>query len=485
MVVNSSYINFSDLADNYNLRLYNIFKNPETFQGVVRLLDCIEPVECGCRPKGGIVYFEDDYYAISLGGEQIGKNGRVDLSNMPTVPIEYYYSTSKGKVKQNDILICKDGALTGKSCIVDISFPVNEVMVNEHVFIIRSNGTFPQILLHYLIRSDFVQGQIKDLAYRKKGQPGLNIDHLSKIKIPVISKELQAAILEKIATSEKEIAELRSTIIKPNGIIDNVFRDVFGLISADILAVGSTTEYITKLSDIAVGNINIRNSFRWNKMRHIQNFLYKDISCIKQLGHYIIETKNGWSPASVEDGSGIPVLGQEHFSFEGVLNVSPTKYTKEIKNNIEDFFIQKGDFFVSRGNTVDLVALASVVVGDIFENTIYPDLYIRIKFDEDVIDKQYLALLFNSFFGRLYFKYASKGKNQSMVKISSNELHDFLLPIPKKDIQKQVVSSIQVEIKQQNNIIELIKTKQGDLSKRIEELIFSPLACESENNLGA
>ncbi|KJV61312.1 hypothetical protein APHACPA_0316 [Rickettsia amblyommatis str. Ac/Pa] len=41
-------------------------------------------------------------------------------------------------MKNNDILMCKDGALTGKVCFVDDKIlPQIEVMVNEHVYIFR------------------------------------------------------------------------------------------------------------------------------------------------------------------------------------------------------------------------------------------------------------------------------------------------------------------------------------------------------------
>ena len=113
-------------------------------------------------------------------------------------------------------------------------------------------------------------------------------------------------------------------------------------------------------------------------MQLIQDHLYKNIDCIQLLGNFITETKNGWSPLSVDGGDGIPVLGQEHFCSDGVLKISPSKFTEETRNNIESYFIQTGDFFVSRGNTVDLVALASVVEEDINQDIIFPDLYITI-----------------------------------------------------------------------------------------------------------
>lgn len=71
-------------------------------------------------------------------------------------------------------------------------------------------------------------------------------------------------------------------------------------------------------------------------------------------------------------------------------------------------------------------------------STIYPDLMIRIKFSKDV-DVHYMAYIFNSFIGRLYFKYSTKGKNQTMVKISPYELSEFLVPLPDIEKQKEIV----------------------------------------------
>ena len=136
------------------------------------------------------------------------------------------------------------------------------------------------------------------------------------------------------------------------------------------------------------------------------------------------------------------------------------KYTDETRANIESFYVKKGDFFVSRGNTTDLVAMASIIFEDLEKNYIFPDLMIRLEFDKNRINSEYLAFVFNSIIGRLYFKYVSKGKNQTMVKISSDELHNFLLPIPSYEEQCELVMSIRKEINHQKEIdlkIELLR----------------------------
>ncbi|RPK18627.1 hypothetical protein [Paenibacillus xylanexedens] len=466
-------VNLFSLAKSDSLRLCYTKELPVTKHPLVKLMDCLESFESGSRPEGGIVYLEDKDCALSLGGEQIGIDGDVDLSRMPMVPLHFYENTDKGKVLTGDILLCKDGALTGKSCFVTDVFPVKEVMVNEHVYIFRGNGRLNQKILFHLIRSQFVQLQIKDLAYRKKGQPGLNTDHLTKIVLPDLNPNLQDELLKLIESLEYSIDQLKSTECSKYEVINKVFSTKFNLNTEEQLSIESGKKLNVNISNIGINNDNLRISFRWNKMQNIQRNLYKNIDCIDLLGNYIINTNNGWSPESIEGGEGIPVLGQEHFSFEGRLNIDPTKSTIETKKNIESFFIRQGDFFVSRGNTVDLVALASIVESEVMEDIIYPDLYIKVELNEKLINKKYLALVFNSFIGRLYFKYVSKGKNQTMVKISSSELSNFLLPIPQYDIQTEIVDSIEKQINALREIEKKIEDKKKELSQLIENVILN------------
>ncbi|WP_392505773.1 hypothetical protein ACE5D9_05205 [Rickettsia sp. 2024-CO-Wats] len=67
-------------------------------------------------------------------------------------------------MKNNDILMCKDRALTGKVCFVDDKIlPQIEVMVNEHVYIFRGKPIH-QSYLFYCLNSDIIQNQIKELS---------------------------------------------------------------------------------------------------------------------------------------------------------------------------------------------------------------------------------------------------------------------------------------------------------------------------------
>ena len=153
----------------------------------------------------------------------------------------------------------------------------------------------------------------------------------------------------------------------------------------------------------------------------------------------------------------------------GKLSFENPKFSSETKSTLSDYFIRNGDFFVSRGNTVDLVSMASVATVDNDDPpTIFPDLMIRVKFSED-IDVRYMAYVFNSFIGRMYFKYSTKGKNQTMVKVSPLELHEFVVPLPGFEEQQRIIEHIDNKVNSQLDLFREIESYR----KRIDRIILS------------
>ena len=427
------------------------------------------PLKNILTPSYTIFEYEDDleYNGIPTGREYLNDSG--DIISVQIVNKDDHPSRLKYKADNNCILI---SSLKGARIpALNFNFDISSYVFSNGFYIFKVNTEWSKKFVLYLLRTEKIKSLLDQNIFRGIGISAYREEDLLKILIPEISLDIQNSVTEKIAPLETKITNLKNTKLKSKDIINQVFSDQFNIQLSDVTSIDIAAKLKVKLSSISTGNNNLRDSFRWNKMQYIQKHLYKDIDCIHLLGSFIVETKNGWSPLSVDGGEGIPVLGQEHFSFDGVLRISPTKFTEVAKNNIEDYFILQGDFFVSRGNTVDLVALASVVEEEISEDIIFPDLYIKIQLDEARIDKKYLAFLFNSFFGRLYFKYASKGKNQSMVKISSSELYDFYLPIPVIEVQRAIVETIEAQINAQSHIDREIEKNMAKINFIIEAAI--------------
>ncbi len=409
----------------------------------------------------------EKYYGIPTGREYIDKFGYI--TSYQEVTKEKHPGRLKYSVDNDCILLSSlKGAITPSlNFEIDLS---NYVFSNGFYIFKAINGTNKTFLLH-LLRTKRIKYLLDNVIYRGIGISSYREDDLLKIKIPKIPIEKQNEIASKITPIEQGIKKLKESKKVTLEIINDVFSKEFKIDLNLIDEIDRKKTFLVSLNNVSDRNSNLRNSLRWNKIQEIQKALYSKINCIDKLGNHIIETRNGWSPSSQEGGAGTPVLGLEHLNHTGILHISPSKTTEETRNLIENFYIKIGDFFVSRGNTVDLVALASIVQEEINSNILYPDLYIRIIFNEDNIDKEYITLLFNSFFGRYYFKYVSKGKNQTMVKISSVELNNFFLPIPNKKKQVALVKKIKIKIDAQKVIEKKIEEKQNEISKLIEKTI--------------
>ena len=150
------------------------------------------------------------------------------------------------------------------------------------------------------------------------------------------------------------------------------------------------------------------------------------------LGKAVVETRNGWSP--VCDGGGTAVLTLSCLR-NGRIDLNETKYTSATRGDVEKFHVREGDFYYSRGNTPELVALAGIA-RDVNRVVVFPDLLTRVSFDEKLILPEFAAYLFNSRHGRRYFGKVPMGASPSMVKVSQDYMAGFRVPFL-GDIERQ------------------------------------------------
>jgi type I restriction enzyme S subunit len=86
---------------------------------------------------------------LSIGGEHINFNGKIEIRNSRYVSQEFYNNFKNGKINKNDILMVKDGATIGKTALVDFD-PQNKMLLNEHVYkIVADKYYYYYFLSHY------------------------------------------------------------------------------------------------------------------------------------------------------------------------------------------------------------------------------------------------------------------------------------------------------------------------------------------------
>lgn len=415
--------------------------------------------------------FEDGilYNGIPTGQSYIDEDG--DIIDYQPITSEDHPNRLKYRIK-NDNLLISSIRLAKSPALLYETIDTSKYVFSNGFYILKVNPDWNKKFILYILRSKRVKKLLDYNIYRGIGISSYKLDDLLKIRIPVIIKGSQDAAVDKIMPIESQIRSLKANRKPIRKIIDEVLERDLKLNITEALAVGSTTEFFMWFGVLSNHNSNLRFSYRWNKLEQIQTVLLRDVLCVKKLGKFIYSTKNGWSPTCTENASTYSVLGIDAINKEGVLTFDNPKFTDETKNNIEDFIIKAGEFFVSRGNTTDLVALASIAPKELADEYIYPDLMIKIDFDQEIINKEYLAYIINSIVGRLYFKFAAKGKNQTMVKISSTEINDFLLPVPDMKLQQRIVAEIKDEIDKQNIVNDEISRLRDEIDKIVEAVIM-------------
>jgi type I restriction enzyme, S subunit len=176
----------------------------------------LSALESGKRPKGGIRGVEDG--VASIGAENINGIGRHDFDGEKFVPREFFEEMRKGVVCDRDVAIYKDGAYIGKSSYFRDGFPHAKCCVNEHVFLLRSNGVRLKQNALYL----WLQEPDTVLAIRatnaNAAQPGINQQSVGGLKLVVPDEKtakhfdrLVEPLLAELINLAKRIQNLRRT----------------------------------------------------------------------------------------------------------------------------------------------------------------------------------------------------------------------------------------------------------------------------------
>lgn len=152
--------------------------------------------------------------------------------------------------------------------------------------------------------------------------------------------------------------------------------------------------------------------------------------------------RNGYSPICADQPSGKWILGLGALSENG-LDTSQKKPAPNNDTKVDEYTLHKGDFLVSRSNTIDKVGRSTLYRGEI-EDCSYPDLMMRFRIDEVKIVPEFLEHFLRSKEAVRYFQKCASGTSESMVKINKSILEDLKVPLPPRDQQHLIADLLTV-----------------------------------------
>jgi type I restriction enzyme M protein len=186
--------------------------------------------------------------------------------------------------------------------------------------------------------------------------------------------------------------------------------------------------------------------------------------------------KNGYSGSPVNHRTSLKVLALSATT-SGELDLSKFKFLDEDIAPNSPCRCRRGDIYLQRGNTKELVGTAAIF--DV-ENSdfIYPDLMIRIRADEKKIRSHYLLTILQSGPVREFVMRNAVGAAGSMPKINQGIVARIPVLLPPLPTQEEIVAEIEAE--------KSLVAANRELVARFENKIQATLARvwgESEVNL--
>lgn len=149
--------------------------------------------------------------------------------------------------------------------------------------------------------------------------------------------------------------------------------------------------------------------------------------------------RSGYSAVSAGRDTGRYVLALSALSHSGYQKgyLKPVEFTDEIKGTS----LKRGDFLISRSNTIELVGLVGIFDED-REDVSFPDTMMLINVDEKKIDKRFLEQVLLSKFGRSQMRRIAAGTSASMKKINRKGLSSLIIPLPSLDKQRYILKQL-------------------------------------------
>ena len=176
--------------------------------------DVLSVLETGGRPRGGVKGITSG--VPSIGAESIVGAGVFDFAKLKFIPRDYYDRLGRGRVRDRDVLLYKDGGRPGDFrphvSMIGEGFPFREAAINEHVYRMRINPPYSQDFLYLWLRSDRLT---EEMRQRGTGVaiPGLNSTAVKALPIvrpePEVLEAAQAAIEPLLTTILRSAAESR------------------------------------------------------------------------------------------------------------------------------------------------------------------------------------------------------------------------------------------------------------------------------------
>ncbi len=363
--------------------------------------------------------------------------------------------------KVNDFLVAEIDAKFGGYGTVPME--LEDAIVSAHYFLFEiDEKKLLHSFLSLLLKCEGFFKQVK--ATGSTNYAAIRPYHVLNYLIPLPGIKTQSELVKQYERTENQAEKLSEAA---NEIENKIYKYLLDQLGIEI----KKSELFSK----GINLINYKGIGRWavdylknqNSILALQQGKYPVISVKEFLNSY----QYGISVKATKEKIGIPMLRMNNI-FKGETVVDDLKYINLNENNKKDVLLNKGDLLFNRTNSKELVGKTSVFEEE-GEYT-FASYLIRLKLDTSKVDVHYINYLFNSQIGRMQIDMVSR-QILGQANINTQELREFILPIPPLDLQLEIAAKIKgmkEEIKELRKEAERL-TKEA--SEEFEKNVFEEI----------
>lgn len=196
-----------------------------------------------------------------------------------------------------------------------------------------------------------------------------------------------------------------------------------------VRVLGTFEDCLVALDEAAVAIEKLENSRLEEALFSVPN---DRVFAIDQL--VTISPKNGLSPKANADARGHPTLSISAVRDGRIITEGNVKYAEISDAKAAAFGLEANDVLVVRGNGNKWLTGKCGLVAEVPKGCFFPDLLIRLKFDEKVIRPDFAVLQWNS--QRTHNRLISRAKSTNGIwKINGADIRQHTLKVPEVDVQ--------------------------------------------------
>lgn len=431
----------------------------------VPFIELLEKFENGARPKGGVQGILEGI--PSLGGEHLNNDGGFKLENIKYIPTEFAKKQNRGKITNNDILIVKDGATTGKVSYVKDNFPYQLSFVNEHLFLCRTWNNLSSKYIFYFLWSKEGQNRILN-NFTGSAQGGINQKFAANTNIILPPLPEQERIVAKLDALFVQHEAMKKSLERIPQLLKDFRQQV--LIHAVTGKFTSNYEYQPIVQEI----ISDRKEWYKKQLSHAKRKkIVEKVNEDKSFLEFYLEKKTDISfieeVSAKKDNAlkagpfgsslkkefyvqkGYKIYGQEQVikgdSKYGDYYIDEPKYKE-----LQSCAIDKGDLLISLVGTIG----KTLVIPADFEKGIINPRLLKFSFHEK-INPYYIQIYLQSEIANKFLSKNSHGGTMDVLNMGI--LKKLPIPIPSTEEQQEIV-----------NIVENLFSKADAIEKRYKTL---------------